>query len=386
MRKKVILTLLPYYLPISSTGPVQTIASMVCRLSDEFCFKIITSNCGNKSQKKLVGGKANKWIDVEGARVYYASRRERTWLGIYRLIHQTEYNVLYLNTFWHSQFGVKPLLLNYIGLLPNKPLVLAPRGQFSPGAINLKAWKKYPYVWMAKNIGLTDGVIWQASSQREKRRIKQLMGGNERVVVAKDLPSINNTVDPDDTKPKNNGKISIIFLSRIVPKKNLKYAINILRSLDCHTDFTIVGPIEDEKYWQECKDLMSKLPKNINVYLLGGVDHDSVLKLMSLNDLFFLPTVGENYGHVIQEALSAGTPVLISDQTPWRNLETERVGWDLSLDRPERFRDAIRECIRKGPEEYRRWRKHIIEWEENRRRKEPVVEQNRKLFREALST
>ena len=33
-------------------------------------------------------------------------------------------------------------------------------------------------------------------------------------------------------------------------------------------------------------------------------------------DLLFLPTKGENFGHVILESMSAGTPVLISDTTP----------------------------------------------------------------------
>jgi glycosyltransferase involved in cell wall biosynthesis len=35
-------------------------------------------------------------------------------------------------------------------------------------------------------------------------------------------------------------------------------------------------------------------------------------------DLFVFPTRGENFGHVIIESLSVGTPVLLSDRTPWR--------------------------------------------------------------------
>ena len=36
--------------------------------------------------------------------------------------------------------------------------------------------------------------------------------------------------------------------------------------------------------------------------------------------LFFLPTLGENFGHSIFEALSVGVPVLISDQTLWTKI------------------------------------------------------------------
>ena len=45
-----------------------------------------------------------------------------------------------------------------------------------------------------------------------------------------------------------------------------------------------------------------------------------------------LPTLGENFGHVIVEAWTAGCPVLVSDRTPWRQLASHGVGWDVALD------------------------------------------------------
>ena len=69
----------------------------------------------------------------------------------------------------------------------------------------------------------------------------------------------------------------------------------------------------------------------------GEIDHENVHQALAAHDLFFLPTRGENYGHVIFEALAAGLPVLISDQTPWRNLEALGVGWDLPLMAEEKF-------------------------------------------------
>lgn len=62
--------------------------------------------------------------------------------------------------------------------------------------------------------------------------------------------------------------------------------------------------------------------------------------------------MGENYGHVIVEALVAGCPVLISDQTPWRNLEEKDVGWDLPLGHPEKFQDVLQKCINMNEQEY----------------------------------
>jgi glycosyltransferase involved in cell wall biosynthesis len=43
-----------------------------------------------------------------------------------------------------------------------------------------------------------------------------------------------------------------------------------------------------------------------------------------------LPSEGENFGHAIVEAFANGRPVLISKNTPWKNLAAQRAGWDVS--------------------------------------------------------
>ncbi len=68
--------------------------------------------------------------------------------------------------------------------------------------------------------------------------------------------------------------------------------------------------------------------------------------------LFFLPTHGENFGHAIAEAFAAGVPVLISDTTPWRDLRSSGVGWDLSLDEPQCFVEAIEMCANMDSDAY----------------------------------
>ena len=75
------------------------------------------------------------------------------------------------------------------------------------------------------------------------------------------------------------------------------------------------------------------------------------------NHLFFLPTLGENFGHIILEAFCAGCPVLISDQTPWRDLEEKGVGWNLPLDQPELFREVLQRFAGMENAEYIKWSK-----------------------------
>jgi glycosyltransferase involved in cell wall biosynthesis len=90
--------------------------------------------------------------------------------------------------------------------------------------------------------------------------------------------------------------------------------------------------------------LIEKLPASILVVHKGLVEPAQVIPTLAQHDLFLLPTRGENFGHVIHEALRAGLPVLISDQTPWRGLAPLRVGWDLSLGDESGFVKRIEEA------------------------------------------
>ena len=113
--------------------------------------------------------------------------------------------------------------------------------------------------------------------------------------------------------------------------KNLDYALRVLAQVRTQVRFSIYGPIEVVTYWEECQKLMAELPANVEVNYCGSIEHDNVVATISELDLFFLPSRGENFGHVIHEALRAGLPLLISDRTPWKDLAELGVGWDLAL-------------------------------------------------------
>ena len=101
---------------------------------------------------------------------------------------------------------------------------------------------------------------------------------------------------------------------------------------------------------------------------------------MREHDIFFFPTLGENFGHVILEALCAGCPILISDQTPWRDLEEKDVGWDMPLSKPEMFQEVLQRCVDMNNDEYVKWSERAQEYGFGVTKDDGVVEQNRRLF------
>ncbi len=111
--------------------------------------------------------------------------------------------------------------------------------------------------------------------------------------------------------------LRMVFLSRISPMKNLDYLLRILKKVTRQMDVSLYGTLENAEYWAECERLIQELPSHIVVHYYGEVNPRDVHNVFAEHDVFFFPTRGENFGHVIFESLSVGTSVVLSDQTPW---------------------------------------------------------------------
>ena len=330
----------------------------------------------------------NQWQKVGEAMVYYLSPENCTVRGMAKLISNTPHDVLYLNSFFDPDFTIKPLLARRLGWLPNKPVVVAARGEFSAGATKIKNLKKRVYIQFAKLFSLYGNVTWQASSELEVEDIITVMNPSPTVIhIALDLPAranSHNSVNVTADKKNDAQELKVAFLSRISQMKNLDYALRVLCKVKARLVFDIYGPAEDESYWKICNDLIKQLPANVSVNYLGSVHPDQVADIFSRYDLFFFPTRGENYGHVIAEALSVGTPVLLSDQTPWRDMQTERLGWDFPLDDMEQFVSTVDAYSNMSSTDKTEWRQHISIKIVERLANPQVFEDNRELFRRAI--
>jgi glycosyltransferase involved in cell wall biosynthesis len=168
--------------------------------------------------------------------------------------------------------------------------------------------------------------------------------------------------------------------------KNLSGALRMLAGILGDVSFDIYGPKEDLEYWEECQRLIAALPPNIRVRYEGEIEHERVADVLAGYDLFLFPTLGENYGHVISEALASGCPVLISDQTPWRNLEAEGIGWDIPLSETERFRSVLQQCVDGDDEWFTALSKRAMDYVAKRASAPETIDANRNLFKLACGS
>jgi glycosyltransferase involved in cell wall biosynthesis len=349
-----ILTVAEHYLPSHKAGgPVRSISNTIDALGNEFEYIIVTSDRDLGDSQPFDFIKGGQWIPVGRAQVLYLAPCEKRLVPWKRLLNSLQYDLIYLNSFF-STLTVMTLFLRRFGLIANKPILIAVRGELGHGALEIKWFKKKVYLFITKIIGFYEGVKWHASSEYELAELLFVLGIPKTsafisfapVYVAPDLPRV--APDFSEEKPpisKQPGSARIIFLSRIARKKNLDIALKLLSGMKGRIDFDIYGPLEDQSYWKECQKIIKHLPPDIVVKYGGTVNADDVGKVFSRYHLFLFPTRNENFGHVILEAFCAGCLVLTSNTTAWRGLEAKRVGWDLPLTSPESYRNALRDVL-----------------------------------------
>jgi glycosyltransferase involved in cell wall biosynthesis len=351
-----ILILLGCYFPAyKAGGPIRSVQNIVDALGAEFQFRIVTSDRDIGDTQRFPSIAPNSWIPVGGAEVLYVPPGFKGLASIARILFAMDQNtVLYLNSFFNRRFSMFPVLFCQLGFCRPRSVLLAPRGEFSPGALKLKGETKSLFIRIARRLGIYHNIFWHASTCLEEEDIDRQFGPlgsgrSRRVFSALDMvaPPIPTN---ERARRKESGHLKIVFLGRCSPKKNLLEALRLLSDLAGDISFNIYGPVEDAGYWAECQRLIAALPPNIRVAYKGEVEHERVAGIFAGHHLFLFPTLGENFGHVISEALTAGCPVLISDQTPWRNLQAEGVGWDIPLSEPGSFQAALRQCVEGGDE------------------------------------
>lgn len=382
-----ILIALSGYLPgYLAGGPVRSIANLVEWFGDEFDIRIVTSDRDFMAHAPYREVKVDAWTRIGKACVYYMSPRSQNFDGMVRLLRETSYDLLYLNSFFSPRFSLVPLIAMRFGLVSKRPVLLAPRGEFSRGAYRLKSWKKRPFTWMSSVLGLYRGVRWHASTELEALDIHRVLGVPQaQIDVACDLAApIGGVATPAVRRRAHDGPLRVCFLSRISRMKNLDYALRVLAQIRTPVDFSIFGPKEDPVYWRECTELISAMPPHVKVSYHGPVPNEKVRETIAVFDVLFVPTRGENFGHVFLESWSVGVPVLISDQTPWRRLEAKGVGWDLPLDDPMQFARRIEEVSRWSQAKFDEVAAHTSELAASMAGASAILEANRRLFLDAI--
>lgn len=329
-----------------ASGPNQSFKALAQGLGDDFDFHLLARDRPFGAKTALAPHPASP--DFAATHLRPARLAPH---GLLRVIRRLVPDMLWLNGFFDREFTAPILLARRLGLLPDLPVLLSPRGEFNRGALSLKATRKQAYLSFARPIRLLDGVTLHATNEAEAAAIQRALPRHDPIAIASNVRPLL-TARPHVP----NARLRLVFLGRISPIKNLAFALRLLHDVTTPVQFDIHGPIEDEDYWRMCQEMATSLPAHIGVTHHGPYANSGLPELLSHADLLLLPTAGENFGHAIFEALSCGVPVLISDRTPWRDLAASQAGWDLPLDAPEAFAATIDSFAQMDPPGRAIWR------------------------------
>ncbi len=345
MTKKSILILTDWYEPgYKAGGPIQSCRNFVAGMNGLYSISVITSDRDLGETGPYPDIESNQWINrPPGIPVLYSANGSLKAGSLANLIESQDPDFIYLNSMYSYRFSVLPLFLLYRKKI-RAQIILAPRGMLQEGALKFKTAKKKLFIFLLNGLRIPKQIYFHATDPQEKQDILRQFPKAGRVEV---IPNFSGEI-PSGSVPlkKTPGHICCVYISRIIPKKNILFFLKLLNMVpeSIQLEFTIYGEVEDERYWRQALAVMHFLPKNTTVLYRGPIPHEKVMPSLADHHVFVLPSKAENFGHAIFEAFAAGRPCLISDKTPWRGLKQEKIGWDLSLENMGDWISAIREA------------------------------------------
>lgn len=368
--KENILVCIDWFTPaFKAGGPIKSVQNIIDSLSSHFNFYVLTSLYD--VDKKVLEVEANTWIKRENYQIIYLDSAHQNKEYVLKSVKGLNVSTVYFNSLLSNSFSIKPL--QYLQALKAK-MVLAPRGMLGAGALKIKPLKKRAFIQIAKRQERYKSLYWHASSEQEEKEIRKHFGENAKVVVALNLFKKKSITKGRSTKTNNDNfttekqknHLNLFFYSRISKKKNLHFALRCLEKLDHlkNIHFKVIGPIEEPNYWQSCQEFIKGF-KNIHVSHLGAIEGDQLPQAIEHSHALFFPTFHENFGHVIAESLGLAKPIIISDQTPWENLEESKVGFSFSLSEMDHFEQALLKLYSMDQETFQRMQENCIPYLEH---------------------
>ncbi len=273
--------------------------------TDEGISSIPKNILNNKSDSKV--NFSHRLFDYFPIRMLYES-----------CVSLSKSDVVHLN----SLFYPVSTIIAVLALLKSKKIIWSTRGELDFKALEFNSWKKKPVLRFVK-IFLKKNIVFHATSEKERNEIISKFGKKSKIMV------IPNMMELEPATPIYN-KVYFLFIGRIHPIKGIDLLLEGLALSGAFRSSKFILKIAGDYnnlYYSELLRLVTKLGLENKVEFVGHKKDFEKQELYAGAFFTFLPSHSENFGNVVIESLSQGTPVVASTATPWKILEDSEAGF-----------------------------------------------------------
>ena len=228
----------------------------------------------------------------------------------------------------HSFWMAPNIYAGFIAKKKNIPLINAPRGTMSQKALSMSKLKKQIVLKLGQQLAINQTVCFHATAVHETKDIK-------KQYPQKAIAQLPNGVDvPVLSKETslNQERNKLLFFGRLHSIKGIENLINAWGNLESqfpNWDLDIIG-VGDTNYVGSLHVIIKNKKLN-RVSILDPVYGDDKMIVYQNADLYVLPSFSENFGMTVAEALANNTPVITTNQTPWKDLDKNNAGWSIDV-------------------------------------------------------
>lgn len=233
----------------------------------------------------------------------------------------------------------------------NIPLVISPRGMMSEWSWNHHRRRKEFARRFIHPGALEAAAGWHATSEGEAEEIRAL-GFTQPICVATNGVNIPTTGEyrrhRDYWRQRCPGAAAgrnALFYGRFHEKKRVLELIDLWLEV-APPDWTLlVIGIPDTYSVRQLERYVMRASGVGRVQIEDGTRAPPPYPLASL---FLLPSHSENFGLTVAEAMSYAVPVVVTNTTPWRDLQRRGAGWCAAW---ESFGTALKEAFAESPQQ-----------------------------------
>jgi glycosyltransferase involved in cell wall biosynthesis len=189
--------------------------------------------------------------------------------------------------------------------------VLRPAGMLGAWSLRQRSWRKRLYLRLVEGSHLRNAAAIHATSDAEASDLETLGYGARTHMIP-----LGTVATARGARREDVGPLRLLFLSRLHPVKGLPLLFDALAVLPAE-----VGPVQllvagdgEAGYRRQLEALSEGAGVAGKVRFVGWVDGEQKRRLLEEADVFVLPSLHENFGVAVAEALAAGLPVIVSDQ------------------------------------------------------------------------